>query len=362
MNFNIVFHDDVDGVISAAIFLHNVVKGNRYQLHPVSSIMRGEKFDKLVNYMSIDNKEEKLIILDYENHPKSDTWIDHHFSPSIGEEAVHSEKIHYDPKSKSAARLVHEATYGLEKYNSSFLNTVDKIDQAEYESVEEIFSDNSPLMILRACLERIPVPHQMIHGRIVEMISRYGFNFHESLWRMDITDDNIFIMNSLINECSKNLTIFNKISTLYQKRINQFPRYAEYKINPEIKYAIRFTNSGHNQFNFQIGYNKWYKEPNNINLRELILSSNLMLKSGGHFNVAAGMIHQDNVDKLIEYINLNLDNGDYLMDKYAVDSTDPVEMKAEEMVKTGEVKTIPDAREKVVEEKKTEVPDAGSNK
>ena len=361
---HLFFHDDVDGIIGASLFLKNHIKG-KYRLYPVSSSWRGDKFNELISSLFIKPGDKKVII-DYQYHPKCDIWIDHHFNESFGECEIKNSKMIYNPKSQSAARLVFDygvMINGIESidYDTSFLYQVDIIDSASYKSVEQIFSDKSPIMILRAFLERT-FPADMTYCRIVELIAGNNMNIKDALWVLRI---GAYYVNELELEAMKikdSVIVSNKISILNQRRKNQFPRYAEYLALPDIKYSIRMTNVGNNNTYFQIGFNVFQKESNDINIGFEVskLQKTIITSGGGHYNVASGMMKSEMENAFIDEVSKILNNEETNLEKYAVDSTDPIEEKAKEMVKTGEVANISKAREKASKKPVVEESNAGT--
>jgi oligoribonuclease NrnB/cAMP/cGMP phosphodiesterase (DHH superfamily) len=345
--YHLFFHDDVDGIIGAALFLKNQVPG-RYRLYPVSSSWRGDKFNYLISSLFI-KPGDKRVIIDYQYHKNADVWIDHHFNESFGECEIRNTKMLYNPKSPSAARLVHEYIKSINPsvdYDTSFLFHVDIVDSGAYKSVEQIFRDKSPIMILRAYLER-SYPSEMAYCRIVERIAGSNMNIKDALYTLrigafyvkDVEQEALKIKNSIV--------VSNKISFVTQRRKNQFPRYSEYLVLPDVKYAIRLTNIGNNNIYFQVGYNKWQKEPNDVNIGITVSKMiPIIISGGGHFNVAAGVMKCEMENTFIDEISKLLNHEEVDMEKYAVDKSDPIEQKAESMIKTGSAKNINEARSK----------------
>jgi hypothetical protein len=352
----IFFHNDVDGIISASLFLHDNL-GDKYQLYPVSSAQRGEKFNELFLSVNKSNGDRK-IILDYQYHKDSDIWIDHHFDNEFGNYAVQNEKIIYDPKCASAAALV--AQFAMKRkvcspvFTEHHLNDVNMIDSGLFKSVNQIFKDKNPMMILRAFLEKT-FPADMTFCRIVEVIANSEMNMEESLFKLKIDSSHVRDLEKNAVQIKSAIVVSKKISIVRQKRVNQFPRYSEYFVLPEIKYSLRLTPVGNNNIYFQLGFNCWQKEPNIFNIGKMLITlqdSNCITKGGGHFNVGAGMIREDLVERFIDGISIMLNEED-TMEKYAVDSTDSVEKKAAEMVKEGSAKNLNDARKIAAEQIKT---------
>lgn len=355
--YHIFFHNDVDGIVSAALYL-NYLKNKRTRLYPVSSFMRGERFYKFFNQI-IKGKDDQKIVLDYQYHNKADIWIDHHFNSEFGECIVNNEKIHYDSKAESAAQLVRN--YLISKNNNSIMSLnsystlndlikdVNMTDSCSYNSIQQVFTDKKPIIILRAYLEQL-VPNNMTYCRIVEMIDRCDFDLDEAIYRLRI---NTYYLKELEKKALKiknNLIISKKISLVNQKGFNRFPRYAEFLVLPNIKYCIRITNVGNNIAEFSVGYNAWHKEKNQFNIGKLI-KFDYINEGGGHFNVAGGFMKDIYVERFIDDLSRILNEEEDDMEKYGVDKSDPIEQRAAELVKTGEVKNVPEGRKVVVESK-----------
>jgi len=338
----------VDGIISAAIFLSCNSKSesssNDYRLYPVTSVMRGERFNDL--FLSVKMRPfDKRIVVDYQYHKDADLWVDHHYDPEFGDCIIKNDKMNYSPKEKCAATLVDEM---FERYFSfrsvDTLTTVQMIDSAGYPNVPFIFKDTSPLMVLRAYLEKI-LPSEMMYCRLVEVIAACNLDVEKALFRMRIESSHVNDLEKLARQIRGSMTVCNKLSIVNQKRSNQFPRYSEYLIRPELKYQLRFTPMGMNKFNFQIGFNNWQSEANQFNIGKMLMAmqGNHIVKGGGHFNVGAGVVMDDNIEGFIDEVSRILNEED-VMEKYSVDSTDSVEQKASELVKEGSAKNIDDAR------------------
>ncbi len=356
---NVVFHDDVDGVFSAALFLHNHVRGESYRLYPIMSSHRGDKFSEVVSGMKLKDSD-LLVVLDYEYHPRANLWVDHHWDRRMGNEPVHNEKIHYDPNAASTAGLVHQIpSTDRPEYSDAFLPLVDMIDQAGYRNVHQIFNDTHPMMIVRAYLEKT-FPAEMMYCRLVEMFVRTHFDIKEANFRLKLNASCVHNLRQDVHRAKRDMTIFGGVSVIRQRRPNQFPRYAEFLIRPQTRYAVRMSFIGHDTLYFQISYNKWTDGENNVNIGTMLNQLKYLLKGGGHYNVGGGLLKVNDSEKFLDNLDVNLNKAEPMteepeggMEKYGVDKeADPVEAKAEEMVKTGEAKTIQEARETVLSESK----------
>ena len=342
---HIFFHDDIDGIISAALYLY-YNKEAQARLYPVSSTMRGERFASFFNQI-IKGRGGKKIILDYEYNENADLWIDHHFDSDFGDFIVSGKKIEYNSKSLSAAKLV-EIHFSKEEsdLHSDLLNDVDIIDSCGYKSIDQVFKDVKPIMVLRAYLEQIS-PNEttyMIYCRIVEIINMCNLDIDDAIYRLRISSYYVKELEKNAMKIKNSMVLSEKISIVNQKNIHQFPRYAEFLVSPDIKYSIRTMNIGNNYLKISIGYNRWHKEKNQFNLGK-IRNFDLVKQWGGHYNIGSGVILESNINEFIDITSKMLnDEEDCEMEKYAVDKADPVEKKAEELIKIGEAKNLSDAR------------------
>jgi hypothetical protein len=238
------------------------------------------------------------------------------------------------------------------------------IDQASYRNVHQIFNDTSPLMILRAYIERV-FPSEMMFSRIVEMIAKTHFDFRKAIYQLKLDENVINILRKEAEKTGKFMTVSGNFSVISQKRVNQYPRYSEFYIRPETKYSVRITSTGNKRMYLQIGYNKWSKSPNEINIGKMLSKINYLIAGGGHFGVGGGILNESDTDRLLDDLSIILNKEDPLeeeIEKVGVDKdADPIEAKAESMIKTGEEKSLNDAREKACkqEEKKEEVREDG---
>lgn len=339
MNTNhIFFHNDIDGIISAALYMH-YNKNQKCRLYPVTSIMRGKKFDDFFTQI-VKGKDDKKIILDYQYNKNADLWIDHHFNTELGDCTISSEKINYNPKALSAAGIV-DSVLSKTHLFPDLIEDVDVIDSCSYKSVNEIFKDTKPIMVLNAYIEQM-FPNDMVYCRIVEMINSCNLNIFEANYLMRINSYYVKELEKSAMKIKNSIVISKWISIVNQKRENQYPRYSEYLVNPELKYCIRITNIGNGNVKVSIGYNKWHILKNEFNIGKTI-GFDYVQQSGGHFNVGSALMKETYVDRFIDDISKILNKEDDL-EKYAVDKEDPVEKKAEELVKTGEVKNISEGR------------------
>jgi len=326
---HIVFHNDVDGMVSAALFQGNSSENFNYQnscIHPVNSTMRGETLDRILSKIP---PEEKVAILDFQFSKRADIWIDHHYDNALGSDPIKNDHMIYDPMAKSSAHIIGEQ-YGIDA--CELIQTVDMIDSASYPDPKFIFESDHPLMILRAYLETV-FPSDMMYSRIVEVLSLCSCDVGKAIKKLGIDYQSVKNIKNIALKISKDVLKFGVCSVVNQTRQCQFPRYSEYFILKDVEYAIRISISGPHQKYVQIGHNRWCGKQSKINVGEFLRNLSYC-RGGGHFSVGAGIIKNEYEEKFLDDVDLNFNREDG-MEKYGVDKEDTVEKRAQELVKTG---------------------------
>ena len=353
---HIIFHNDIDGIVSAGVFMNYNKCSEKFNyftscLHPVNSTMRGDTIKRILNKLP---ENERIAILDFEFNKRADVWIDHHYSADFGPCCVKTDKVMYNPAAKSAARIVEEYFQRTDNH-SDLLDMVDMIDSGTYPDCKFIFESDHPLMILRAYLETA-FPSDVVYSRIVDILAINGCDIEHLIKKMGIDYQCVSNIKNIARKISKDLVKFGACSCVHQTRQNQFPRYSEFFVVPENEYAIRISLSGPHHKYVQIGSNQWREKSNKINIGEFLRNLSYC-RGGGHFSVGAGVIKNEDEDKLLDDIDIYF-NKDEGMEKYAVDSEDKVEKRAQELVKTGV--DLVEARKK--SQKEQEAPVDADNK
>jgi len=238
---HIIFKDDIDGITSAAIFLHNHVAGEAYRLYPMR-YMKKEVFDDVVSSMKIREGHDKLIILNFINHKDSDLWISNKFDSSIGDRPVSTRKILYNPEEGCITKMVQSIppSRPSTKYSDSFVSVVETITKEWYRSIYQIFNDTHPIMLIRAFLDRNKRDENMI-CRLVEMLRTTHMDFGKSAFQIKIGPSYLRVLKDDAMSISKSMMVTSNCSTVYQKRATQYPRYSEFLVNKNLKYSISVT-------------------------------------------------------------------------------------------------------------------------
>jgi len=348
---HLFFHDDVDGIVSAAMIMKGFFNDHVYRLYPVKSSMRGEKFDTTIKNLRKEAPEDAIIIVDYQHHADADLWIDHHYNPDLGENELKNGNLFYNSKVKSAARVIYnwfESNSVLKgAVNQHIVDIVDMIDSAGYKDIDYIFSSTEPLMILKAYLERLSIYVDSTYCRIVELIYHYDFDIDKVLFTLNIDNNIIDELRKSANAIGKAMVVNGVMGVTEMNRLYAYPRYSEYFVKPDLMYCIRVVHLGGDRVQMDVGYNKWQDKPCKVHIGKLLGSLEYAISGGGHFTVGGAIIIENDIERFIDDMCVQFNGSEDSMEKYSVDKTDPVEKKSDELIKTGDAKTKADARSKV---------------
>jgi len=363
---HIMFNENVDGVTAAAIFLHNHVAGGLYRLYPVR-VSKKDDVDSIISNMSLKEGRDILVILNFQNHAKSDFWVSHKFDKSMGNRPVRNSKVIYDPEAGCTSKLVQaiSPTRPVTKYSDSFLEVVETISKESYRSAYQIFNDTHSVMLFRAMMD-LKKPEEMMFCRMVELLRTTHMDFRKSAFQMKIGKNYMDSLRMEAESISKSMTVYSNCSVVNQRWATQFPRYAEFFVKRELKYAIRLTRISKDRLYVRISYNLWHDEGNEFNITEALTNIPFVSRAGGEYDSSGGIIKSENMEKFLDKIISILNKeeepmNEQEMEKTAVDSeNDPVESQAQEMVKTGESDNLSDAREKASEGDQNDTPSEDS--
>lgn len=329
----IFYHNDTDGIVGAALWLHNNIGHDRtveYRLHAVQSQNR-VNFDQRVKEAR-KHKDDRIIVIDFAYSVHANLTIDHHYNPDLGNDLIKNDSLIYNPKLKSCVRAIYDNFQDykcntlknnkgiLGKVNGSIEDIVDvcdMVDSAGYPDRKFFFESNHPIMILTHYINVQPL-NEVIYGRIVELLWNNCLDVEKVLRILNINPDSVLKkVKKSARDMNKHLVKFEYISVTTVGRPNQFPRYAEFYLNEEIRYTIRTFNVGDGRWQVQCGYNNWCDVDNTFNIGMFAKDQEkkgLAITGGGHFNVGSAIINIQNrekyIDLLMESIRKEVDNGE----------------------------------------------------
>ena len=182
--------------------------------------------------------------------------------------------------------------------HKSLLNAIDMIDSAGYPSVDFIFKDKSPIMVMRAFFE-LAFPSEMMFCRCVEVISSCNMDISLSNKILNIDGSYVDIMEKEALKVKNKIEIYGNFSLVRQKHAYQHPRYAEYYVANSM-YNMRLSSENSSEFRINISFNKWSGKKNNLNIGTYCSTSKFIKRGGGHYNVGGGVIDKSRLDEFLD--------------------------------------------------------------
>ena len=296
MTEKIYYHNDTDGVLSAAayILLKNV---GDYVLKPMETSKRSS-FQKEIY---ANGSVYKTVSLDFAYVDGLSYWCDHHRingDIKISDEA----EVLYDPDAKSAAGLLLKQLadktilpWRKNRY-LKLIGGIDMVDSASYPSKEFYVSDKSPIMALYRLISFSNQPtdsivRSLVHSKlnIKDAIHVYSKPDHLSLLTLDY-----------------NFELDGDVS-IYIEQIEHTapPRYTEY-FQTEANASIRIIIDSNYHYRVYVSKNPWSDARKDIDFSNLKLNS--AIRWGGHKDIAGGLILEKDkfniINEILEVLNV----------------------------------------------------------
>ncbi|MEX1064155.1 MAG: hypothetical protein WD898_02280 [Candidatus Paceibacterota bacterium] len=313
--YHIYFHNDFDGVTSAAVLLNFFKKhgGGLASYNPIDYAVGLKE-----NWPNFKLKQPSIIV-DFLYHPKVTWWFDHHTTSFIKEEwrkEYKNDETHYfDPELKSCCgtvlrHLKKEYKYKPPKHIADLVRWADKIDGGVYASARQAVIADSPARKLSLILRE----HAIRYGpasffkHLVEKLSALSLAEAVKAPRFDK------IIKKNRERTLKSLKTFNDFSEVHNKVIlidstkTEFPvsHYMGYLTHPEVSWSV-LLNWHDGFFHVSVGRNHWVKRKvGDVHIGKLLSKYG----GGGHKNVGgfekkSKQTILKNIKDIIKYLNKN---------------------------------------------------------
>jgi len=272
----IYYHNDVDGVMSAAAYLLGTKHNERtVTLKPARSKYRS-------SFLNYRPDFDEIVVLDYAYSKFADVWIDHHrvSELSLGDNC----EVHYNPMSKSSFEIVSNL-FGV---GIGWVERVNKHDSADYSDFSEVFESLDPVNVMRSYLEQ---PHgDMIYNHVVLTLVQNNLDVERALMALEIDCVEVLERDrKKISETLGNLVIFDNIGVVVAEEPCMPPRYSEFYEYPQLNFCLRYTCSRGGKYSVRISANPL----NNTGVSIIDIVRELELKSfGGHPGIVGGVIKE----------------------------------------------------------------------
>lgn len=298
--FYIYFHNDFDGMATAAIFSKFLMLEKNLSFEDIEFIP--------VDYEIKNNWVEKKIIspsavLDFLYHPSADWWFDHHTTSFLNkailvENYKRDKQKHWDTEFLSCPSLLishfyryyHKYSLELSKRYEELIYWSDIIDGAKYSTPKMLFDYNyqyinlnKTLAIDRTIDYRLKIIKAFYENDISQILNSVRF--------FDLLKEIKEKEKKAINIISNIIKIKDKVAYFDQSKYDiPFQRFLPYYLYPDLLYRIGIYKKD-DMFSVSVNYNIWQKEKNTINLGKLCNS----FGGGGRFDVGAVIAKNHNI-------------------------------------------------------------------
>lgn len=306
----IVHHNDLDGCVSAAMLVRQILqkKDETYTLVPVMYLGNKDHHKRMLDDLIVSHfsgpestVKNKVFVLDFPWHPMANVWIDHHKTSMSS--APENARKYLLPQLDSAAEAVaiylsdNDPNY-VESVNTTWaLSWTGKIDSAKYESSDEYYNCDNPWLILRLLTDHDKQAHRT--ARIAELLAHNDMDAQKVVDIIGGTRKTVEKFQSDIKATEQAIVVNGSVGLIITRHRNDFPRYAEYICRPDINLSIRVTNL-EGKREVRVGKNPWAPK-NNIDIGA-IMAEVCPGNGGGHPGVGGAIVDESEYHSVIDRI------------------------------------------------------------
>jgi nanoRNase/pAp phosphatase (c-di-AMP/oligoRNAs hydrolase) len=194
----------------------------------------------------------------------------------------------------------------VESVNATWaLEWAGKIDSARYSSPEEYFKCDNPWLVLRLLTDHDKQAHRT--SRIAELLAANDMDAEIVVDIMGGAVKAIEKFQADIGLVKSAIVENNGVGIIITKHRNDFPRYSEYIMRPDINFSIRVTNTEHGKREIRVGCNIW-KPKTNINIGK-IMNDLFPNNGGGHPGIGGAIVEENEYDSALDKIWAELIKG-----------------------------------------------------
>ncbi|WP_088105871.1 hypothetical protein [Halalkalibacter urbisdiaboli] len=291
---SIYFHKDFDGMVSAAILSSIFTKKYKditFEYYPVDHDLKD-------NWLTI-SLEKPAAVLDFFYHQDATYYYDHHsisfLESSQAEAYEETQNTFVDTSFKSTPAILRykfKDVFDFEPFDE-LLKWSDIIDNADYQSPQEIYDNRSPYLHLNKLISH----YYQDKTRLIEIIPYImKHQIHSYLEKNhDLLAKIIEKERTIVENFKTKTTLLDNICVYDQSDVSiPFQRYLPYYYYPEVDYVCSIYRK-YTHFAIVLSRNPW-KENSLINLGDVVK------KYGGYgrLNVAGVLCdtHQEATDLL----------------------------------------------------------------
>lgn len=284
MVYDIYFHNDFDGIASAAVMLKFLEsRGDKVRRYvPVTYDIR-PRWPKL-------KFRRPTIIVDFYYHPQATFWFDHHPTSFIRESwrrRFRQGKFkRWETRYQSSCHLVIDALterFGFRppRHFAELTRWVDVVDSASYVSARQAVAMREPALRISEFLD------SQKSGKSLQWFIRLLAEKPLAAVARDprLRKARLLIgkqKEKLLKAYRRNLRLYGKLAYMDLTAIEGEMRYAPYYLHPTLTYTLTLKKWGRKVFHIGLGANPWRREQNKIHIGAFLRKH---YGGGGHRDV-----------------------------------------------------------------------------
>ncbi len=284
MEYDIYYHDDFDGMVSAAVMLDFLEK-------------RGDKIKKFIPIKyDIRPRWPKVrfarptVIVDFYYHPAAAFWFDHHptsFIKSEWKKKFRPDKFHHLGIKYSSCchlvlnKLVKYFDYEPPRRLKELSHWADIIDGANFRSARQTIEIREPAMQLFEFAEWHKIKN--FDSKLIRLLSEKTIPEIVALPR--VRKEIVLIKKekrSLLQIYKKNLKIYDKLTFINLTAAKGELRFAPFYLYPKVIYSLVLKKYDSGVYHITFGANPWQRKKKGINIGAFLRKH---YKGGGHREV-----------------------------------------------------------------------------
>lgn len=290
MKYDLYFHNDFDGRVSAAVFLDFLR-------------LRG---DEAANYFAVDHyirpkwdamvkrSKNPVVIFDFYFHPKAEFFFDHHLTTFVRVDWEKNFKrtkyLNLDFKYESCCHLVYDVLtknfgYKPDKHIKNLVKWADIVDAAKYKSAKDTIELTAPALQVDAYIDHKSQKGDPLRW-IIEELSRKDLVKVSKDRRVAAVLKQVKLkVKRSLEFHKKNLQVYDKVCfiDLSSGKVERL-RFAPHYLVPNLSYIVTLLRSG-KVYRVAVGANPWRPSLHKHDLRKLV-RERYGFKAGGHARAA----------------------------------------------------------------------------
>jgi hypothetical protein len=301
MKYDIYFHNDLDGLASAALMLNFLrSRGDRIEHYvPVDFRLRRHwlKDNFFADHKLIKGKQNGAIVVDFLYHPKAVFWFDHHPTTfqrkDWRDNFKQSKYFNWNPKYKSCYSLVLDSLtknfgYKPPPHLKKLALWLDVVDSADYKSIKQWMEMKEPALELDAFVDRYGSSPGLTTRFINELSTRPVSKIvKQPRIKRGIASVRLALKKAAAFYKKHTVQLSNRVIftdfTSDRRGFSNF-RFLAYYVCPAALYAIRLFINDDGLYHISVGVNPEKRRRNKIHLGRLMAHFS---GGGGHKDVGA---------------------------------------------------------------------------